>query len=351
MAEAEHFNRKLTYVLWSFLFIGSMYLMLATAAHKTIVIEDTGLEQSGIQKNADAGGQVGTLTLQSGAGPEKSFYIPLGEDCRAEDVVVENCYTETELRVYIKDAAKDFFEDRAVRGDVSAIRQAEWESQKDGVLLRFRMDGVYEFQSSIESDSLRIAACSPHELYRMVVVIDPACGGGETGQTFAGCSEKEIALAVSERIQEQVGREEIRLYFTRTEDTEVPADARRGLAQAVDADLFINIGVGVSEDPARYGIQGWYNESYFIPEFGNVQLADLLTRNVTVAARNRAVGLNAAGEESILQDLSLPAARVEVGYLSNERERALLIQEEYQEKLAEGIAKAIEEIYAERYEQ
>ena len=86
-------------------------------------------------------------------------------------------------------------------------------------------------------------------------------------------------------------------------------------------------------------------EEYFIPKFGNIQVADVLTRNVTVAASNKAIGMAAAESESILWNIQIPAAEICVGYMSNTQECVLLEQEYYQEKLAEGLAKAIEEIY------
>ena len=70
-----------------------------------------------------------------------------------------------------------------------------------------------------------------------------------------------------------------------------------------------------------------------------------MTRQVTVAASNRALGLFPAEEGDVLWDLTIPAARISLGYVTNADERQLLEQESYQKKLAEGIAEAITEVY------
>jgi N-acetylmuramoyl-L-alanine amidase len=114
--------------------------------------------------------------------------------------------------------------------------------------------------------------------------------------------------------------------------------------------MFLHINVAQAEDEQQYGICGWYNELYYIPEFGNVELADIVTKNVTIASGNRAVGLKAADEESILQDIRVPAAEIDLGYLTNSQERSLLSQSAYREKLADGIADAIREVYSSYYE-
>lgn len=88
-----------------------------------------------------------------------------------------------------------------------------------------------------------------------------------------------------------------------------------------------------------------YNDEYYRLDFGNVQWADCVTRQVTVASSNRAIGLFPAEEDDILWQLKIPAARISLGYVTNSSERQLLEQESYQKKLAEGIAEAISEVY------
>ncbi len=81
---------------------------------------------------------------------------------------------------------------------------------------------------------------------------------------------------------------QVKVYLTRTEDIDVTKEARRQFADWVGADLYLEI--GLSSDPENtsvYGISGEYNDEYYIPEFGNLQWADCVTRQVTVAASNR----------------------------------------------------------------
>ena len=71
----------------------------------------------------------------------------------------------------------------------------------------------------------------------------------------------------------------------------------------------------------------------------------LCGKEVTVAASNRAVGVVPASDGDVLWDLTIPAARISLGYVTNSSERQLLEQDSYQKKLAEGIAEAIFEVY------
>lgn len=332
----------ITLVLWIILCIAAMVVMLQLSAHKTIVIADVPQDQPGLV--ADAAHVEHTLTLHQTENAGGRFMIPLPGGVRAEDVIIENRYMERELWIRIQCEDAQFYAENEVSGDISAILGGRYEIQPDSVLLKFSMESLQEYISTMDDNILEVAGCKPKDIYPFIVVIDPVGGGRENGLCSYVYREKELALQIAKLIQRDCTLPNVKLYFTRTEDVEVSAEERTDLAGNVDADLYIRI--GAAENPAEegiYGIQSYYNEEYFIPGFGNVDLADIVTKAVTIAASNRALGLIPAGKDSILKELNIPAVQLSVGYLSNDKERNLLQQETYLEKVAEGIINAIKE--------
>lgn len=331
-----------------------MAAMLAVALDKTIVIVDAAEEQSELNAGkAQHGTGTGVvLELQADASLEKQLCIPLEKGTKAEQVTVENRYVDQELWIYIKNAEEDFYQDNVITGDVTHIGGCWYEVQKDGLLLKMCADAVWEYRSTMEDGNLKIAFSDPRDNYQQIVVLDPVGGGSESGITVKGCSEKELALQVAKLVQKKVNQEGIKIYLTRSEDTDVSDEQRLCLVQAVEPDLFLQIGGSeASEDAAQYGISSYYNDEYYIPEFGNAEWADVVTKKVTIASSNRALGLFPAEEDSVLKRVNVPAARICLGYLTNEQENVLLSQESYQEKLAQGIAEAILEVYTNTYTQ
>lgn len=334
--------------MWTGLCGFCMALMLWYASEKTIVIADVSHEaglSAGAGQRQDA---VRGLVLQSRTGPAGNFYVSLPDGVKPENVVMENRYMTRELWIYIQGGQEEFYENHPVYGDVGGILAGSSQTREDGVLLKFEMAQVQEYRSTLEKNLLTVACYDPRELYRFLVVLDPAGGSQE-----ASAGETEVrqdslgdlaALEVAKQIQRDFAVPGVRLYLTRTEDRAVEEGARAALAEAVDADLYIRISAQQDEaHPELYGIEGFYNDDYFIPGFGNVDLADIVTRQAAIAASNRAVGLTPAREDSILRQLSMAAMEVSVGYLSNPQEKALLEQESYRQKLAEGILQALEE--------
>lgn len=350
----EKANLRITLVIWLVLGSICMVVMLAVAAHKTVVIADTPKEQgeltASLEKNTINTKSM-SLLLNSDASDGK-LRIPLEKGIKAENVVMENHYTEKELWIYIRGGEMDFYEENAIHGDIRKVGVSLLEERSDGLVIKLQMAEVLEYRSVLESDTLTIAYTSPKEIYKQIVVIDPVCGGEERGAVYSGCVEKDIVLQVARLLPAQLNSEDIKLYFTRTEDVSVSDEERKALVKAVDADMYISIGVSADEGNLnKYGIFGVYNEEYYIPEFGSVELADELTRQVTITSGNKALGLRTALQDDILKELQIPAARINLGYLSNEKERTLIQRDSYQEKLAKGIGEAIMEVYKKYYEE
>lgn len=335
-------NMWVSFGLWVVLSVAAMAAMLRLSAHKTIVIPDTLQNQAGLTAStAQADLALELRQTESGSG---SFVIPLPANVRAEDVIMENRYMEKELWIHIQSEATQFYGENTVSGDTSAILEGRYEIQPDGILLKFTMDRLQEYYSTMNDEILEVAGCRPGEMYPFIVVIDPVGGGSDNGLCSYVYREKELALQIAGLVQRNCTLPDVKLYLTRTEDVEVSAEERTALIRDVDADFYIRI--GAAENAAEenvYGIQCYYNDEYFIPEFGNVDLADIVTKAVTIAAGNRALGLLPAEEDSILREINIPAVQLSVGYLSNDQERNLLQQEAYLEKVAEGILNAIEE--------
>lgn len=346
--DAQKDNMLITLIMWVFLACIGMGAMLYVASQKTIVIADTvpGGKDYAEMNSGDYGLGTTELLFESVAGEAGRLHIPLQKGMKAEKIVMENHYLEREFWIYLQGAEKEFYEENAILGDVAPVIGGYCEMQQGSLVLKLRMEKVFEYQSTMENNALVIACYEPHELYEQIVVVDPMGGGSESGAKVGLHTEKEIAMQVAKQLQKQPTSESIKIYYTRLEDETVSREERLALIEAVKADLFISICSCVdTEHPEYYGVHGYYNDEYYIPEYGNIQWADILTRNVTIAASNRAIGLTPAKEGSILYDVEIPAAEICVGYMSNKDELALLGREAYQEKLAKGLKNAIEEFF------
>lgn len=170
------------------------------------------------------------------------------------------------------------------------------------------------------------------------VTLDAGHGGWSSGAVYEDIMEKDINLAVAlraERILKEMGCE---VYMMRTDDTFVDIHDRASLANKRGTDIFVSVHSNANPDTR---IQGTY--TYYCPGSRRGKtLAQCLQTAVSAAAGSRDRGVM-QDELVVVKETSMPAALVELGFMTNHEELMKLADPVYQEKLAQGIAAGIED--------
>ena len=170
-----------------------------------------------------------------------------------------------------------------------------------------------------------------------LVVLDAGHGGSDPGTQAEGLDEKDLNLAVERRVAELLTAAGVRVERTRTADVYVTLADRAQLANDLGADLFVSIHTNASASSAEFhGIETYY----LAGRQDSRALAACLHRSVLSATGAHDNLLRTAGFY-VLRHTDMPAALVEMGYVTNEAELQNLKSDEYREKLAQGIADGI----------
>lgn len=182
------------------------------------------------------------------------------------------------------------------------------------------------------------------------VVIDPGHGGSDTGAVGpSGLTEKEVTLAVSQKLESILENSGASVRMTRTTDVDVygpMASAGDELQARVDeigprSEIFVSIHCNAFSSPVSHGM-----ETYHFP--GSVE-GTRLARDLNEELEE-AGGLANRGVKSanfyVLKHSSTPASLVELAFITNEEEEALLADSAYQSKLAMAIARGISRYFA-----
>lgn len=363
---------KKTTVLCSLFVAAAMGVMLYFCSNKIVVVAD--VAQDEVVQAAESSGEKAEGTtadgsgLADGAGIETEdasrididrssentnyFCVPIPPEVRVEEVTIENHYMDRQLWVSIESEkmkdADDFYENNGVYGNCEKVVDGYFEAERRRVCLRFQLTDVYEYRSIFEDNTLYIEFVPPKEAYEKIVVIDPAYGREDTGAATESVAAKDITLNVAKALKEKLDKTDIKVYYTRMDDSNPAAEYRVGLAEAAKADMLIRIEVSSAESSKQYGTEAVYNSRFFIPGFGSVELADLLEREVVTAISGKANGLlEASQEDTVISEATVPAAAIKVGYLTNGQESILLQREDYIQRIAEGIYQTILKAYEE----
>lgn len=165
------------------------------------------------------------------------------------------------------------------------------------------------------------------------ICVDAGHGGKDPGAVAAdGTYEKTINLDIALQLRDLLRQAGVRVVMTRDSDYFVPLDERAEIANRAGADLFVSIHNNAVGDASRRtmvrGTQTYYNE---YQKFGNTvqfELADLL--------RIGDSGTYSRGF-AVLRRTAMPAVLVEVGFLTNPHDLALLRDATFRANAARGI--------------
>lgn len=353
----RHNNLMKSTLVYCILFVAAaMSVMLYYAATRKPGVPELAHEEIKPPVHSDGGTASSAPLRENEIAVDRSvqntnyFCVPMPEAVKAEEVVLENHYMEKELCVCVSsDKAADygeFYRANSVYGNCGNVTDGCFESEEGRLRLRFSLTGVYEYRSIFEDHILYVEFVPPKEMYEKVVVVDPAYGGGEHGVTVEGVMSKDITVGVAKALKDLFDESGIKVYYTRMDDSNPDASLRAGLAEETKADMMIRIEVSGDENSKVYGTAAVYNSRFFIPGFGNVELADLLEREVVTSISGKANGLVEAAEtDEVINSTTVPAAAIRVGYLTNSQEAILLQREDYINRIAEGIYNAVVKAY------
>ncbi|MGD9124450.1 MAG: N-acetylmuramoyl-L-alanine amidase [Desulfarculaceae bacterium] len=209
------------------------------------------------------------------------------------------------------------------------------------------------------------------------VVLDPGHGGKDPGAIWRGLHEKDITLDVTRRVARKLAKLlGCKVLLTRNRDKFLALEARTAFANTQDADLFVSFHVNAAPSHRLSGLETYFlnfasdEESMRVAARENAtsqrSISDLqvilndLIRNTKINESNRLARsihkklVSEVRKQHKVRDLKvkqapfyvligarMPAALVELGFITNPTEHRLLGSERYRELLAEGVAKGI----------
>lgn len=181
-----------------------------------------------------------------------------------------------------------------------------------------------------------------------VVVIDAGHGGFDPGAIGSGgVREDELNLAIALKLKAELESRGADVLMTREDENALAENKnddmaeRRQIIEESDSDIVISIHMNdYAEDPDVSGPL-----ALFMPgsEQGKA-LSEAVQQSLNQSLN--ADGLARAEDLYILRSGNQPCVLVECGYLSNEEEKHLLQQPEYQQKIAEAICDGAEAFIA-----
>lgn len=184
------------------------------------------------------------------------------------------------------------------------------------------------------------ATKSGESLKGIIIAVDAGHGGSDPGAIgVTGSVEKEINLILAKKLKILLEKKGAVVIMTRTEDNTFSdvkkddLDARAALVEKEKAELFLSIQCNATPNSNLRGAQTFY---YPDSEEGEA-LAKAIQKRFIHTLKNTDREALTLSSAYIMERLDIPAIMVEVGFLSNPEEEALLKDDSYREKIVAAI--------------
>ncbi len=212
------------------------------------------------------------------------------------------------------------------------------------------------------------------------IVIDPGHGGKDKGASGKhGIHEKDINLKIAKKLAQRIKQDlDLEVLLTRDSDRFIPLEERTAIANTKHADLFVSIHVNASPNSQAEGVETYYlnlatdEESMRVAAFENAtstkrisdlqktlkdimlnskidessRLAGHVQQMVVLALNDKYPPVKNLGVKQapfyVLIGAQMPAVLIETSFISNDRERERLCQEDYLDQIVDGLVKGID---------
>ena len=213
------------------------------------------------------------------------------------------------------------------------------------------------------------------------IIIDAGHGGKDTGaigknNVYEKDLNLKIARKLSQKIQQNLGLE---TFMTRDSDRFIPLEERTAIANTRHADLFVSIHINASPNPLAEGVETYFlnlatdAESIRVAAFENAtstkrisdmqkilkdlmlnskidesnRLANRIQQDLVQSLNEKYSPIKNLGVKQapfyVLIGAKMPAILVEISFISNDRDRERLCQDDYLDQVAEGLLQGIKD--------
>lgn len=171
-----------------------------------------------------------------------------------------------------------------------------------------------------------------------LIVIDAGHGGHDPGAVSGSYYEKDIALNAALVLKKKMENAGFKVYMTRERDNYVKLYDRAGIANQLDADMFISIHINAASNTNAKGMEVLYDPD---PSRNNYALAKSIQSQMIKATGATDRGVVSRPDLVVTRETEMDAVLVELGFITNYEEQAKLLNASYIESCAEAILEGV----------
>lgn len=214
-------------------------------------------------------------------------------------------------------------------------------------MLKYKLYVFFSFLTLLCLISFGQAKTVKEPLYQKTIFLDAGHGGPDSGALYRNIYEKDINLSIVKKLEQALKKKGAQVFLTRDGDYDLSVpytvnrkrsdlSRRSNMINRSQCDLYISIHLNADTSTTYHGAQVFYDskvkQNKKIAEMIQSDLKQYLYTTRDAKQKN---------DMYLFHRLEKPGVLVEIGYISNPNDRYLLLQNEYQKKVANILTNSI----------
>lgn len=270
------------------------------------------------------------------------------EGLTANEISIDDNYRDRQIVIHLNKDYRSYLPEGRWIKETGVVKEFQITHQNMETQIILTTHTIQALNVSMQGSDIHMKLVKPSEKYAKVIVLDAGHGAHDGGTTYGNIKEKDLTLSISNAVLEKLqSNSELKVYATREEDVFLELMQRAEFANEINPDLFISIHINsVQNTPAASGTETYYTEK---TDTRNKIFATMVQEGLVneFGTKNRGVKTNTF---VVTRYTNAPAILIEIGFLTNESDRAMMLSPDFTTRYANVIYNCIMEYYANGYD-
>lgn len=267
------------------------------------------------------------------------------------DVSNEDIYMSKKFKIKIRGDHVAFYKSNPVILNNNGIRDVTVAKNGTNTEITVTTSSLQGYKIYEQGDNFVVKVGNPRSIYKNILVLDAGHGGHDPGAQNKGKNEKDITFKILYTYMKDYfssNAPDIKVYWTRTNDSYITLSDRAKFAKTVGADAFISLHMNSASNSSANGTEVYYSVSNNSSSFSGITsktMANLFRSQLLEDLGTKNRGTKTAGYY-VIKNNSVPAILIELGFISGSSDFSRLTSENFQKKAAKSLYTGIVKMFS-----
>lgn len=280
---------------------------------------------------------------------DASIYFSLPAFATGAAVTDTDCYYNNQFMITVNSDISSHLQVTPLVVNNPVVTGYDVQVSGGNTILTFTTSKLQGYKVTVDNGMVAVKVGEPKDVYSNIVVLDCGHGGTDPGAQAGGYKEADLNYAMLYTCAKKYfdsSTSKVKAYWTRYNDTFISLDDRAAFASAVGADLFVSLHMNSATSSAS-GTEVYYssnNNTTLQNGLNSNAMAGMYLSSVvsTFGSKNRGVK---TANYVVIKKNTVPAVLIELGFISNDGDRAKLVDPTMQENVAKAIYDTTESVF------